>query len=173
MSGNPESRFDLTRIAQELDGEGYVVLEGLLDSDRLREWRSLIDRLAEQERRSPFLPGDGPVHPGDEEIESYLGESYAVSREELARMMQRVRHTRAENRDTPWPVGPREINKTFMHIPNTASRPMGFGGVDGLRRVSGPVPGSRRWWCRRGLSRPRRQREEPGPPAPFPAWPAC
>lgn len=118
MNGNPESRFDLTRIAQELGAEGYVVLEGLLDSDRLMEWRGLIDRLAEQERRSPFLPGDGPVHPGDEEIESYLAESYAVSREELARMMQRVRHTRAENRDTPWPVGPREINKTFMHIPN-------------------------------------------------------
>ena len=118
MARDPQGRFDLTRISQQLGGEGYVVLEGLLDSSRLTEWRSLIDRLASEERRSPFLPGDGPVHPGDEEIESYLGESYAVSQAELSRMMQRVRHTRAENRDTPWPVGPGEINKTFMHIPN-------------------------------------------------------
>ena len=118
MAKDPPGGFDLTRMAQQLAGEGYVVLEGLLDSGQLTEWRGLIDRLAAEERRSPFLPGDGPVHPGDEEIESYLAESYAVSRPELARMMQRVRHTRAENRDTPWPVGPREINKTFMHIPN-------------------------------------------------------
>ena len=118
MTRDPQGRYDLTRIAQQLGGDGYVVLEGLLDSDQLTEWRSHIDSLAVQERQAPFLPGDGPVHPGDEEIESYLAESYAVSREELARMMQRVRHTRAENRDTPWPVGPREINKTFMHIPN-------------------------------------------------------
>ena len=63
MARDPQGRFDLTRISQQLGGEGYVVLEGLLDSSRLTEWRGLIDRLAAEERQSPFLPGDGPVHP--------------------------------------------------------------------------------------------------------------
>ena len=45
MARDPQGRFDLTRISQQLGGEGYVVLEGLLDSSRLTEWRSLIDRL--------------------------------------------------------------------------------------------------------------------------------
>ena len=37
MTWGPQGRFDLTRIAQKLGGEGYVVLEGLLDSDRLTD----------------------------------------------------------------------------------------------------------------------------------------
>ena len=35
MTKDSQGRFDLTRIAQQLGGEGYVVLEGLLDSDQV------------------------------------------------------------------------------------------------------------------------------------------
>ncbi len=118
MTTSQQSRLDLTEIAQRLRGEGYIVLEGLLNSSELEEWRGIINKLMAQERETPFAPGDGPTLSGDEEIESYLAESYAISPPELARLMQRIRHSRAENHDTPWPVGPREINKTFMHIPN-------------------------------------------------------
>ncbi len=31
--------------------------------------------------------------------------------------MRRIRHTRAQNLDTPWPVAPSSINKTFLHLP--------------------------------------------------------
>ena len=52
-----------------------------------------------------------------DQLESYLSESYTVSREELTRLLQRIRHTRAANHGTPWPVEPDRVNKCFLHLP--------------------------------------------------------
>lgn len=109
--------LDLAEVARQLSREGYVVLESLLDRPELEELQFDIDDLLAREREEPFDPGDGPPATEDAEIESFLAESYLLSMEELARTMRRIRHTRAQNYNTPWPVGPGQINKTFLHIP--------------------------------------------------------
>ncbi len=106
------------KAAEHLNQHGYVVLEDVLTQAMVERWREVLDVLLTQEQDSPFDPGDGPSHPEDNEIEELLAESYSLSSEELQRIMRRIRYTRAQNYDTPWPTGPRKINKTFMHIPN-------------------------------------------------------
>ncbi len=113
-----DKHFDLTAASELLNRQGYVILEGVLQPDMLRQLRSALDDLFQREREEPFDPGDGPSAPEDAEIEAYLAGSYAISRAELDRMMRRIRHTRAQNFDTPWPVAPQKLNKTFIHIPN-------------------------------------------------------
>ena len=110
------------RNARQLDRQGYVILEAILDQQQLSKWRAVLDRLLTRERERPFEPTDGPSRPEDRELEAYLAESYNVSKLELQRVMRRIRHTRASNYDTPWPGGPREMNKTFLHIPNLFDR---------------------------------------------------
>ena len=117
MSRDPE-QIDLDAACERLTQEGYLLLEDLLPPGELGPLRSELEHLFERERLAPYDPGDGPAHPDDAEIEQYLADSYAVTPEELARMMRRIRHTRAGNRGTPWPVEPGKINKTFIHIPN-------------------------------------------------------
>ncbi len=113
-----DDRFDLTTASEHLSQQGYVILEDLLEPDLLEQLRSALDELFERERAAPFDPGDGPGAPEDEETEAYLGGSYAITSAELKRMMRRIRHTRAQNFDTPWPVAPQKLNKTLIHIPN-------------------------------------------------------
>ena len=109
---------DISAAAEQLQRDGYLVANGVLDRTEVDEWRQVLDDLFAHERSAPYEPGDGPTQPEDEEIETFIGETYPVSPEELQRIMRRVRYTRAKNYDTSWPVGPREINKSFLHIPN-------------------------------------------------------
>lgn len=108
---------DLEEAIRHLDREGYVVLEGILDRKRLQRIRGEVDRLFEQERQRPFDPGDGPAGPDDAAIEAFISESYTASAAEVARIMKRVRHTRALNGNTSWPVPPNQVMKLFFHLP--------------------------------------------------------
>ena len=65
----------------------------------------------------PSDPGDGAPMPDDEAIEAFLAANYAVSSEEQARLMRRIRHTRTAQLDTPWPVEPDQVQKLFLHLP--------------------------------------------------------
>ena len=113
-----DERFDLTAASEHLSQQGYVILEDLLEPDLLEQLRSALDELFKREREVPYDPGDGPGAPEDAVTEAYLDGSYAITGAELKRMMRRIRHTRAQNFDTPWPVEPQKLNKTFIHIPN-------------------------------------------------------
>jgi len=96
---------------------GYVVITNILCPKDIAEIRGSIGEIFAKEREEPFDPGDGKPGPHDEDIERYISESYMVSDEELSRVMRRIRHTRSQNMETPWPVGPREMNKSFIHLP--------------------------------------------------------
>ena len=113
-----DEKLDLTAASEHLSQQGYVILEDLLEPDQLEQLRTALDELFARERETPYDPGDGPGAPGDAVTEAYLDGSYAITGAELARMMRRIRHTRAQNFDTPWPVAPQKLNKTFIHIPN-------------------------------------------------------
>ena len=109
--------IDLEGAIRHLDQQGYVVLEGVLDRKRLQRIQGEVDRLFEQERQRPFDPGDGPVGPDDDAIEAFISDNYTASSAEVARIMKRVRHTRALNGNTSWPVPPNQVMKLFFHLP--------------------------------------------------------
>ena len=111
------SSDDLKSVLTHLSEHGYAVIEGVLSEDEIRHYRGLVEELFERERQQPFEPEDGPALVGDDEIEAYLKESYQISEAEQARLMRRIRHSRAQNQGTPWPVPPSSVAKNFLHLP--------------------------------------------------------
>ena len=97
---------------------GYVLFGGVLaDDDCFSRLQSDYDLLLARERKHPYDPGDGPSAPEDVDFEAYVTASFNVSAAEVARVMRRNRHTRAQNNDTRWPVPPEQVNDTFRHLP--------------------------------------------------------
>ena len=115
-------RFDAASIDPKaavnyLLEHGYVVVENMLEGGELEKLRSDVADIFASAREEPFAPGDGPAAPGDDELDAYMAESYMISDAERERVMKRIRHTRQEHMGTPWPVSPKQMNKSFMHLP--------------------------------------------------------
>ncbi len=100
-----------------LHEDGYAVVENVLSSEQVDQLRDTVDRLFEQERQAPFEPDDGPPLEGDDAIEAFLAAGYTASAEELSRIMQRIRRSRARDHATPWPVPADQVLKNFLHMP--------------------------------------------------------
>ena len=97
--------------------KGYVVFENVISDDDLQQFSSQYDRIMVHERDHPFDPGDGPPAPDDDEMAKYLADAYKIDDNELARVLKRIRHTRAENHDTPWPVPAEKVSHSFLQMP--------------------------------------------------------
>ena len=96
---------------------GFVVIESMLTDEDLDEIRQAVEEMLARERQTPFDPGDGPATEDDVAMEAYLAEAYKISAAELSRNMKRIRHSRAQNRGTPWPVEASQVHHNFMHVP--------------------------------------------------------
>lgn len=107
---------------QHLKDRGYVVIEGMLPKDELEQISDEVDEILALEREHPFEPEDGPSSPDDAAMEEYMAKSYKISDAEHARVMRRIRHSRAESYGTPWPVPPERMNKSFVHVPTLFDR---------------------------------------------------
>jgi hypothetical protein len=105
------------KALQHLGEQGFAVIESILTDAELREIRQAVEEIMAREREAPFDPGDGPTTQDDAAMEAYLAEAYKVSTAELARIVKRIRHTRAQSHGTPWPVNASQVNHNFMHIP--------------------------------------------------------
>ena len=110
-------KLDLDEATRYLLKNGYLVVENLLDKDHLSQLSDDIDKLFADERENPFDPGDGPTHPDDNVLNDYIADNYNISDTENERVMKRIRYDRAQNLDTPWPVPPSKMNKSFSHLP--------------------------------------------------------
>ena len=108
---------DVEEAVAHLHERGYAVMENVLAAAELAYLRRRTDAHFAAKREAPFEPEDGPEAECDAAIEAYLAESYTTSQAELGRLMRRIRHTRARNFGTPWPVDPHDVNKTFLHLP--------------------------------------------------------
>lgn len=108
---------DPQQAVQQLVDQGYVILENVLPPPVVERLRQVVDERMQQERAEPFMPTEAPEADGDDQLESFLSESYTISRDELDRLLLRIRHTRAVNHGTPWPVEPKLVNKCFLHLP--------------------------------------------------------
>ena len=93
------------------------MLEGVLSRAELDAIRGQVDDVFTTERKTPFDPDGGQSNSDDESIEAFVAENYTVGEAELARIIRRVGHTRAENLHTPWPVDVAQVNKLFLHLP--------------------------------------------------------
>ena len=90
---------------ERLLADGYIVLERLLPEATVRDLNARIERILAAERERPFDPGDGKVLPEDAAFDDQFG-PFRTNEAEHARLMRRIRHSRAEDFDTPWPVSP-------------------------------------------------------------------
>ena len=111
------SSLDPEKALNHLLNEGYVVIEGMLPEEELNQISDTVNELFKLERDDPYDPGDAPSFSNEDEIKKYVSTSYKISNAETDRVMRRIRHTRAENYDTPWPVTPEVMNKSFIHVP--------------------------------------------------------
>jgi ectoine hydroxylase-related dioxygenase (phytanoyl-CoA dioxygenase family) len=110
----------LETTLEHLRTHGYAVLENVLPTAAVESLRAQCDDVAAKEQTAPFgdeVPGDTNSGSDDAAIATYLADNYSVSDAELARLMQRIRHTRATQLQTPWPVEISDVNKLFLHLP--------------------------------------------------------
>lgn len=96
---------------------GCVVLEGLIGADEVERLGARLEELMARERAEPFDPGDGPGFAGEDDHVAGVARYWRPNAAELERMRRRLRNTRAENFDTPWPVDIDKICGSFRHIP--------------------------------------------------------
>lgn len=117
QKAKPATETTADRARAELNAQGFVVIEGLLEPGHVSDLKARIDELLAHERESPFDPGDGPHQPGDER---YCGEfgPFVADSDEQARVMRRIRADRAREFATPWPVPPEEVCISFFHLPS-------------------------------------------------------
>ena len=108
---------DTKDLFDQLNDEGYAVIEGVLSNAEVRRYLDVLEGLFEYEREHPFDPGDGPSLPGDDALEHFLRTSYTSSEAEFERLMRRIRYTRSQHENTPWPVPPEKASKLFLHLP--------------------------------------------------------
>ena len=116
------SNFDAYNLDEQaaithLKEQGYVVIENLLDTNEIGVLSKAIDRIFKQEREKPFNPSDINDDEDDQSLREYLINSYKISENESERLMNRIKHTRKLNHDTPWPLPPDKMNKSFLHVP--------------------------------------------------------
>ena len=107
----------MNSVLDDLLEQGFVVIENVLGSNELGRATAEIDRIMACERSDPIVSGDGPARSDDNATAVFLRKNYSIDEPELQRMLRRIRHTRARNLDTPWPVGIGDVNKTFIHLP--------------------------------------------------------
>tara|TARA_B100000949_G_C14247981_1_gene436742 strand:+ start:189 stop:1133 length:945 start_codon:yes stop_codon:yes gene_type:complete len=110
--------LDFEVALDHLHDKGYVVIENVLKSEEVDKIRNDLDDIMEKERENPFDPGDGPEMPNDSEIKSFIEKSYKTTDSERKLLMKRIRYTRAQNHNTPWPVSPEQLNQQFFHVPS-------------------------------------------------------
>ena len=106
----------IAEARQTLNRDGYVVIEGLLPRETVRDLKDRCERIMAHERAHPFDNGDGPSDPGDSQFCSEYG-PFVASAEEAELVQRRIRADRHREFDTPWPVPPKEVCISFFHLP--------------------------------------------------------
>ena len=117
MDGAGDTQYPVDRLRTDLNRDGYVVVEGLLDRATVVDLKARVDRMLAYERDHPFDPGDGPARPDDDSYCSEYG-PFVADGAEIERVKKRMRADRAREFDTPWPVPPEDVCISFFHLPS-------------------------------------------------------
>ena len=110
-----DATTDARVVLERLRTDGYVVIEGLLDSVTTADFSARVQRLLDAERADPFDPGDVGLPDTDEH--SWYARIWELDDDERRRLAQRLALQQAAEFDTPWPVPNDEVCISFIHIP--------------------------------------------------------
>ena len=111
------SNFDDFVAIDMLKKDGYIVIEDVLPKNILNQIIDETNIIFENERASPFSPQLQSSREDNKHLREYIANSYKISKEEIERLMNRIQYTKSENLDTPWPLPPEKMNKSFLHVP--------------------------------------------------------
>ena len=117
MTNFNADNLDEQAAINHLKEQGYVVIENLLNKKEIDTLSAEIELIFKKERSNPFNPSDINDNTDDESLREYLTKSYKISEDESTRLMNRIKHSRKLNHDTPWPLPPEKMNKSFLHVP--------------------------------------------------------
>ena len=117
MSNFDAYNLDEQAAISHLKEQGYVVIENLLNKDDIAKLSDAVDVIFKRERENPFNPSDITDSEDDQSLREYLIKSYKISEDESERLMNRIKHSKKLNHDTPWPLPPEKMNKSFLHVP--------------------------------------------------------
>jgi ectoine hydroxylase-related dioxygenase (phytanoyl-CoA dioxygenase family) len=108
-----------SRTAAALDqllGDGYAVIDSVLDPEVTADLQARVQRLLDDERAAPFEPGPDAQEP-EVEPDDWQSRIWVIDAAERRRLAQRqILQQRAEF-DTPWPVPAGDACISFVHIP--------------------------------------------------------
>jgi len=107
---------EATEALQQLNANGYVVLENLLAKPTVTFLRERVERILAHEREHPVDPGESEIT--NDQMGDVDFEYWRSGDDEIQRMKRRIRHRQAEEFDTPWPVRANEVCISFIHIPS-------------------------------------------------------
>jgi len=71
--------FDFDVALAFLNDEGFVVIEGLLDTAEVANLRNSVQSILDTQRQSPFDPGEGQPFPGEDALRQSLRQYFATS----------------------------------------------------------------------------------------------
>ncbi|HEY7627056.1 MAG TPA: phytanoyl-CoA dioxygenase family protein [Ilumatobacteraceae bacterium] len=111
-----QPRIAVTEALEQLNADGYAVIENLLPTATVTDLRDRVERILEYEREHPFDPGDAVV--GVDQVADIDFEYWRSGSDEIDRLKRRIRHRQAAEFDTPWPVDARDVCISFIHIPS-------------------------------------------------------
>jgi len=115
MSGQPT--HDAAHALERLEADGFVVMENLIERTTAEDLRARVERILHHEREHPFDPDPDADPAAPDETAAHFGAIWELSADEAGRLDRRIRHRRAQEFDTPWPVEPSDVCISFVHIP--------------------------------------------------------
>lgn len=101
---------------ERLNADGFVVIENLVAKHVVADLRERVERMLAYEREHPLDFAD--VEVSDDQVADIDFEYWRSDGDEIRRLERRIRHRQAEEFDTPWPVGPKDVCISFVHIPS-------------------------------------------------------
>ena len=111
------STLDKSVAIKTLKKDGYIVIENVLSKNTVNQIIDEINIIFKKERSNPFNPQVQSPSKDDKHLREYIVKSYKVSDDESKRLMNRIQYTKSENLNTPWPLPPDKMNKSFLHVP--------------------------------------------------------
>ncbi|WP_395156994.1 phytanoyl-CoA dioxygenase family protein [Ilumatobacter sp.] len=104
-------------ICEALNRDGYVVVENVIPTNQIQDFRTRIEDRITLEKAHPVDPGESMVTGTQaDEVDFTL---WQTRDEEEAVLRRRIRHRQAEEFDTPWPVSANDVCINFIHVPTS------------------------------------------------------
>ena len=94
-----DSKVDPVELLEELNANGHVVIENLIDKSTVADLRDRVERILTFEREHPADPGGSDI--SVDQVADIDFEYWRSGDDEIERMKNRIRRRQADEFDTP------------------------------------------------------------------------